>query len=246
AAGGAPASARSAGARVGRDRDSSGRPSHPGFFSEPSSTDVGGGFEQSSDASSSPFHGGPGRRPRGQSLNDVRPRRPTTRQPPPLPLPSRRGGGKSGRKGEEGAGGAGDGRGDREGGGDAVARDPVFARAMAEAAQAEAEIEAAEAAHVEAERRRTSRVYCEACPGDGVVEFTASRGMHGGGVSWKGLVTAVAAEYVQDLPRGKLISVEAVIVSDLPGSEGQHSAPGDVWATDGPKQQQRQAAGGGG
>lgn len=38
---------------------------------------------------------------------------------------------------------------------------------------------------------QTSRIFCEACPGDGMVEFIAKRGVPGGGDSWNGLVTAI-------------------------------------------------------
>ncbi|CAN0366643.1 unnamed protein product, partial [Ectocarpus sp. 8 AP-2014] len=49
--------------------------------------------------------------------------------------------------------------------------------------------------------------------------------MRGGGPSWKGLVTAVAAEYRHELPEGALVGMEAVVVSDLPGNTGRrHSA----------------------
>ncbi|CAN0374812.1 unnamed protein product, partial [Ectocarpus fasciculatus] len=123
--------------------------------------------------------------------------------------------------------------------------DPAFARALAEAAQAEAEIEAAEVAAMEAERLRTSRVYCEACPDDGVTEFLANGEMRGGGPSWKGLVTAVAAEYVQELPVGALLGMEAVVVSDLPGKTGRrHSAPTDeALATSGGDGKEKAVAG---
>ncbi|CAN0110454.1 unnamed protein product, partial [Ectocarpus sp. 12 AP-2014] len=148
------------------------------------------------------------------SLNDVR---------LPPPSLSRRGGSDKEDRGAVSLHGRGGERGNA-----AEVQDPAFARAMAEAAQAEAEIEAAEVAAMEAERLRTSRVYCEACPDDGVTEFLADGEMRGGGPSWKGLVTAVAAEYVHELPEGALVGMEAVVVSDVPGNTGRrHSAPTD-------------------
>eukprot|EP00904_Undaria_pinnatifida_P007297 jgi/Undpi1/3698/HiC_scaffold_16.g07068.m1 len=99
----------------------------------------------------------------------------------------------------------------------------AFARAVAEAAQARAEIEAAAVADAAAQRLRTCRVFCEACPEDGMVEFAATRGMSNGGNSWKGLVTAVAAEYVHEVGAGRMVAIEAVVVSDVPGSVGQAS-----------------------
>ncbi|CAN0229248.1 unnamed protein product [Pylaiella littoralis] len=111
-----------------------------------------------------------------------------------------------------------------------VQQDSAFIRASKEVAQAKAEIEEAELADIEAERLRTSRIFCEACPDDGMVEFLAKPGMRGGGGSWKGLMTAVAAEYVHELPGGSLVGIEAVVVSDLPGSAGQESSQSGVWA----------------
>lgn len=44
--------------------------------------------------------------------------------------------------------------------------------------------------------KKTSRIFCEACPADGMVEFLAKRGMRGGGSSWNGLVTAVGESFI--------------------------------------------------
>ncbi|CAN0367722.1 unnamed protein product, partial [Discosporangium mesarthrocarpum] len=72
---------------------------------------------------------------------------------------------------------------------------------------------------------KVCRVFCEALPEDGVVEFVADRELRGGGTSWKGLAKAIVAEYVSEVPWGKLLTLEAVVVSDLPGD--------GAWAEDG-------------
>ena len=160
AAGGTPVRGGSGGAGGGSDALETLSLSHPHLFLGASSTDMGGvGIEQSSEAGSSPRSvkeesGSGGRaRSRGQSLHDA----PTSRQArPPASVPVL---GQHGLEKVEGGVVSFSDEPEQdllEGSAEGVHQDPAFVRALAEAAQAEAEIEAAEVAHIEAARQRVS------------------------------------------------------------------------------------------